>query len=173
MACQSAMQVCLIFCWDRARFDTSPKREANSCGVSLFLDLLHVVSIMFTKSWRLLSSMLSTRFLMLMCAPRCALRQEHEVLKHLSMDSELRQSCKSGFPKSIRKDSMLQANTGLSYFHTHASKFSSNSIELCTGPCLLHVTAPFLIMPSVAWTKIWGYSSASFGSFMRSMRAVR
>ena len=69
----------------RSRFDTIPKIEATLRSMDLSSYMFHSVDRMFTNFYHLLSGMLSAKFLALTHAPRCVRRQEHMVLKFLSM----------------------------------------------------------------------------------------
>ena len=73
--------MCLTHCVVRSRFDASPKREVISRSVQLLREVLHAVNIMITKSFRLLSGMLSVKFLVFMSAPIFVRKREYMVLK--------------------------------------------------------------------------------------------
>ena len=64
--CWSAIQVHLTYCVVRARFDTSPKREATSRSVNLFREPFQVVNRIVTKSLHFVSGALRVRSLALM-----------------------------------------------------------------------------------------------------------
>ena len=71
-------------------------------------------------------------------------------LKHLSIYSVIWRIFKSGSPRSMHKDSMLQANAGSSCFHTHASRLSSKNMAFLVGPCFTSAKTPLLILSSFA-----------------------
>ena len=91
-ACCSEMQVCLIYCVVRARFDTSSKREATSRIVNLFHELFQVVNSIAAKYFRFVSRTLRLKFLVLLHAPSYIRRYDHIVLNCLSIVSVLRLS---------------------------------------------------------------------------------
>ena len=66
----SVMQVCLTHCAVRERFDANYKREAFSRNVNRLRELFYTVNMMFTKSYRLLSRVLSARCLVLISTSR-------------------------------------------------------------------------------------------------------
>ena len=94
------------------------------------------------------------------------------VLKHVSIESGILRICKSGSPRSMHVDSMLQANPGLNFSHISASEFSSASMVFWVIPRLPSAIRPLLVLPAISWTRRWGHLSVSFGSFIRSIRAL-
>ena len=99
-------------CVVRDMFGTSPRREATLRSMNLFREIFQVVDRIVTSSTRFVSGMLRVRCLVLMCNPIWVQTCEHAVLNHSSMDSGLRRSCKSGFPSSVHRTSMLQDRAG-------------------------------------------------------------
>ena len=86
--------------------------------------------------------MLSARFLVLMYTHSYVQGYEYVVMKHLSMDSGVCRSCKSGSPRSMHEESMLQANASLSCYQMPASKLSSANMAFWTGRRFPSATKP-------------------------------
>ena len=65
-ACWSAMHVCCTYCVVKARFETSPKREATSRSANLFRELFQVVNRIVTNYSHFVYGTLKVRFLVSM-----------------------------------------------------------------------------------------------------------
>ena len=68
-ACCSATHMCFDHSVIRARFCTSPRKEATSCSVNLCRELFQVVDRIVTKSARVVSGILIVRSLVLFQIP--------------------------------------------------------------------------------------------------------
>ena len=97
---------------------------------------------------------------------------ERMVLNILSVDSRLYRRCNSGLPRSMCRDSMLQARAVFKFVQMPASRLSSGNIKCLVGPRLPFALMPLLTLSVVAWTMKWGHLSVSLGSFIRSMMAL-
>ena len=97
-----------------------------------------------------MSRVLRVRVLVLVNAPKRVWRNNHVVLKHLSMDSGLRRSFKSSLPRSMHDDPILQANASLICSQISAIRMSSVSTVFWVGPRLMSAITPLLILSAVA-----------------------
>ena len=92
--------------------------------------LFNEVNIMLANFLRLLSGMLSVRFLALKSAPMYAQIREHIFLKCLSVEIGIRRTCKFGSPRIMRNYSTLQSSAGLKCTHVPESRLSYTKMDL-------------------------------------------
>ena len=164
--------MCFIHCVVRARLDTNPRKEATSRSAKILCKLFQVVDMIVTNSARVVSEILRVRSVALMHVPIWVRIHEHVFLMCLFMDSGFRRRCDSGLPRSVHRDSMLQARDGFRCTKIPASRLSSINIAFWVGPLLPFDTRPLLKLSSTSCTRRWGHFSVSLGSLMRSMIAL-
>ena len=172
MVCLREIQVHLTFFVVRARLETNPKRESISLRVDLLCDLFLVVKSMLTKSLCLLCRLLSVWFLVLISITSCLWMQQSMVLKWLSMESGLQQTCKASFPRSMHNDSTLRANSGLRCYQMSDSRFSSARIAFWVGFRFQSAAIPLFILSVVSGNRRWRCLPMSLGSFIGSMIVI-
>ena len=166
------MHVHFTLCVVRTRLDTSSRKEDTSRSVNLFREMFQVIDSIVTNYAHFVSVMIRVISLVLTCAPIWTRRHEHVFLNYFSMCGTLWQRCNSDLPKSMCRDSILQAKASFRCPHISASRLSSTNIAFWVDPISPFAITPLSMMSTVARSRRWGRLPVFLGSLMRSMMVL-